>query len=394
MFVQSLLILFGLSLLATLSSPSASTTSDNGCISSTGDFDGDGISNEWEEKGIDINNDNIVDANLTNNSNSMHKDIFLELDYMENHRPNHTGITNVINVFKNAPVCNPDEQQGINLHVLVDDMIPHKENILIDCAEAKNILSNTGNQTNSSNWKEVENIKQDYFGTKEDRNQGNYSFTNEARDKIYYYGVFIHQINNVPDSGCAHDNKRLFVISLGNESWWQLDNVIGKDPATNDSKSEPEFQARSLMHELGHTLGLVHGGNNSLNDLNYKPNYLSVMNYLYLFPDERMRQVSFLDYSRCALPDINEVMTEDSKGIDIGNCSKAVANEWIWVGHHEYNNNTASCPPDTMVKFNSQVNWSQNKIPNTIFTDINCDGRNSDVLRGFNDWQNLEYLRN
>ena len=110
---------------------------------------------------------------------------------------------------------------------------------------------------------------------------------------IYYYGVFIHQINNVPDSGCAHDKERLFVISLGNESWWQLDDVIGKDPLTKDTRSDSEFQARSLMHELGHTLGLVHGGNQSLNDLNYKPNYLSVMNYLYLFPIQKWKMYPF-----------------------------------------------------------------------------------------------------
>ncbi len=30
------------------------------------------------------------------------------------------------------------------------------------------------------------------------------------------------------------------------------------------------------MHELGHNLGLRHGG---MDDLNCKPNYLSVMNY-------------------------------------------------------------------------------------------------------------------
>ncbi len=37
-------------------------------------------------------------------------------------------------------------------------------------------------------------------------------------------------------------------------------------------------QAATLMHELGHNLGLHHGGDE---DTNFKPNYLSVMNYLY-----------------------------------------------------------------------------------------------------------------
>lgn len=36
-----------------------------------------------------------------------------------------------------------------------------------------------------------------------------------------------------------------------------------------------------LMHELGHNLGLGHGGNEALN---YKPNYVSTMNYMYSGP--------------------------------------------------------------------------------------------------------------
>jgi hypothetical protein len=38
------------------------------------------------------------------------------------------------------------------------------------------------------------------------------------------------------------------------------------------------YQAATMMHELGHNLGLRHGGSDSRN---LKPNYVSVMNYLY-----------------------------------------------------------------------------------------------------------------
>jgi hypothetical protein len=38
------------------------------------------------------------------------------------------------------------------------------------------------------------------------------------------------------------------------------------------------MQASTIMHELGHNLGLQHGGNEADN---YKPNYWSIMNYLY-----------------------------------------------------------------------------------------------------------------
>ena len=46
------------------------------------------------------------------------------------------------------------------------------------------------------------------------------------------------------------------------------------------------------MHELGHNLGLEHGGNE---EKNYKPNYYSVMNYLYA---EGLPQIGNQDYDR------------------------------------------------------------------------------------------------
>ena len=77
-----------------------------------------------------------------------------------------------------------------------------------------------------------------------------------------------------------------------------------------------DMQAGTLMHELGHTLGLYHGGAGT-NDYNCKPNYLSVMNYLYQFnlggfasntpgvaTNTPMRANRPLDFSRNALPNL------------------------------------------------------------------------------------------
>jgi hypothetical protein len=63
-------------------------------------------------------------------------------------------------------------------------------------------------------------------------------------------------------------------------------------------------QAGTFMHELGHTLGLRHGGNEDTPE--YKPNYLSVMNYMWQFAalsrTDRNQVVDLLfplfDYSR------------------------------------------------------------------------------------------------
>jgi hypothetical protein len=71
-------------------------------------------------------------------------------------------------------------------------------------------------------------------------------------------------------SGIAELPGNKFEISLGQ---WQLSAVGGKS-----KNMLVNFQAATIMHELGHTIGLRHGG---FEHANLKPNYFSVMNYLY-----------------------------------------------------------------------------------------------------------------
>ncbi|AXI03927.1 zinc metalloprotease [Aquirhabdus parva] len=47
----------------------------------------------------------------------------------------------------------------------------------------------------------------------------------------------------------------------------------------NGQQMRTNFQAATLMHEVGHSLSLRHGGDELY--VNYKPNYVSIMNYLY-----------------------------------------------------------------------------------------------------------------
>ena len=65
------------------------------------------------------------------------------------------------------------------------------------------------------------------------------------------------------------------------------------------------------MHELGHLLGLQHGGADATN---FKPNYLSVMNYDFQKQGLRIGgQDGHFDYSGLKLADLDENAEESIK---------------------------------------------------------------------------------
>jgi len=97
------------------------------------------------------------------------------------------------------------------------------------------------------------------------------AYFNYARLQFFHYLIFANsQIldGSAGSSGLAELEGNDIIVTLGN---WGLS-------AAGDLNKLINFQATTLMHELGHNLGLGHGGNESTN---FKPNYLSVMNYTY-----------------------------------------------------------------------------------------------------------------
>jgi len=78
----------------------------------------------------------------------------------------------------------------------------------------------------------------------------------------------------------------------------------------------PKQQAAVLLHELGHNLNLAHGGNE---EVNLKPNYISVMNYLYLSSGiTNLARKNRIDYSGTALPTLNENKLFEPSGVSDG----------------------------------------------------------------------------
>ncbi len=188
----------------------------------------------------------------------LRKDILVEVDWDIN-EPS-TAFTPLAikilkNSFNNAPISNPNGQPGINL--------------IIDQGE--------------------------YGG-----GSGTSKVFHQNRQNLFYY------------TQADYNSSELF-------GWAELNGR--RNYVTGDfsilGPAEGLVEAIVWMHELGHNLGLRHGGSDGIL---CKPNYVSVMNY------NPFMALSF-SYSRGTRPTLNENSLDESAGIGLGPVD--------WNGNHQ-----------------------------------------------------------
>jgi hypothetical protein len=212
------------------------------------DSDGDGLPDVWEKNGYDADGDGVVDVDLPAlGADPLHKDLFVEVDWMSSAAPNSTIWADIESTFANAPVLNSDGSQGIVIHIDRGagsgggggSTIPYADRIRYD-----DLTPSPG-----FTYTNFHKMKTSHFDSK--------------RLNIYRYCIFAWDNGHGPgSSGQAEDIlANDFFVSLG--SW-------GTDGQRDD------FQVGTFIHELGHTLNLRHGG---FEDTNSKDNYNSVMQY-------------------------------------------------------------------------------------------------------------------
>jgi hypothetical protein len=156
---------------------------------------------------------------------------------------------------------------------------------------------------------------------------GTYSFSNDPQLAVTYLGPT--STSGHSDFGGGGDSA----ITLG---LWGADDPVGciADPSLaltgnqvycNNQVGTLQVQTGTLMHELGHSLSLTHGGtyyhdpvNLSLPtyELNCKPNFVSVMNYL--FQVRGFVDNGGFDYSGQTMPVLNEAYPSLSESTGIG----------------------------------------------------------------------------
>jgi hypothetical protein len=302
------------------------------------DTDGDGIEDGDEVlgtvEGLDLR---------ALGASPVYKDIFVECDWFagtfqgrqENYRPTPAVAERVRLAFKFGGAPNPyGAPDGVNIH--------------LDYGQGFGFTG--GNQLPGQPVfivfdSEFNQYKADHFDPR--------------RKGYFHYAIFANRYNSSTNgsSGFAEVNGDDFMVTMVNYN------------STNN-------MAAALMHELGHNLGLLHGGNQNRN---YKVNYNSVMNYRYTFSGVDTNDDIFgdgvLDYSFGWNHVVNEASVDETVGV-LGGPIDFNFNGQIDVAPYALNLNCSGAP----------VPCGQNG--NGSCYDSSCT-----TLSDFDDWSNINWAR-
>ena len=347
------------------------------------DSDGDGLPDVWEINGIDFNGVYTLPIHLMGADPNV-PDIFVECDWMtdgsKSYKPSEKALYKVYEAFKNSP------NGKINIHIDAGpdstDFVTGKKWSEYPGGAGGNLISGTADWT-----------KKDYKAEWEKTQSENFSFW---RRKVFRYAIFLNGFylqNNKVSYGQATEAVGIqsFLIASGmSEITAKLENI-----------DFDLFIARNFMHELGHTLGLKHGG---CDDINNKPNYISIMNYTFTMVGLPCANINYpyaeLDYSRWELPSLNENRLDETKGIDPEGKTSGTGISTIWYNRYLHINiigwpdvSYKYKPEDSVPIARQKIDFNTDgKFDTAVKADINKDGNYSNLF-GYNDWDNIVYNR-
>ncbi len=223
--------------------------------------------------------------------NPCRKDLLVETDWLratgapvDQNKFHVNQVNRVVAAFNSSPVTNPNGVTGIKLHVDYGQAPYGGGNAVLD-PSGNDTLDNTTFGIDG----EFTTVKTANFAA----NRNGYFHYCLLHDKYSVGGVYQNS------SGLAELPGDDFIVTMS--QWFSGDHP---------------FQGNTFMHELGHNLFIRHGGNE---DLNFKPNYNSVMNYWYqmcgtdlnndVIPDNG------LDYSRGVHISLDENSLSEPAGV-------------------------------------------------------------------------------
>jgi hypothetical protein len=392
--------------LADVAGGSVSPSARSICPTLAADTDGDGIKDCWERNGgYDLDLDGQLEFTFPPSMMPEvgTKDIYLELDFMAPHRPSSDVIARMKDVFRSAPT-RPEAPNGWRLHVQVDDEIPHADEVFFDIRlsdseprppAGSGAVNFTDLKTKIDCDAGQPTNRRGCFGTAAERQSPDATFIAVARSIFFRYGISAHSQWNTATAGVASIGGADLLISLGQGDPQEAVQLLSGQPLPHDA------EAMTLLHELGHTLNLEHGGRQKAN---YKPNYFSVMNYF--FAEQANDVNSPLEFSNAALPSLNENDLNETIGVTgplypISSNATGHRLTFWWttqnlaappclVINNITNGNCFAPRRETADGTPTHWNFPVNEVATDLHAqaDINADGFRG-ILRGHNDWAGI-----
>ncbi|MCX7003677.1 MAG: hypothetical protein NTV22_10460, partial [bacterium] len=287
------------------------------------------------------------------------KDVIIYLDYVGNddaNRPTASALQICINMFANAPLKGANakpENRGVNLVFIVPNT---------GYSLASNSSIGTFNGDGSYNWTQVDTIK---AWTK-----AHYGFG--AVPPVYHYCL---SCNNYGGSGSSGISRN----SVASDAAFRAGAVdfILSTWGYQSQAGQAGLVGGTIAHEFGHNLGLTHGGHDHIN---YKPNYISIMNYLFQFPGLMYNGAQVYDYARGQLKNLDENKVNEKAGLG-GKAKGYFTKMKVGATIYDYTNNLSKA-----------VDWNRNGIIDPKYAmSMNNDG-NASVLIGEDNWKNVTFL--
>lgn len=274
-------------------------------------------------------------------------------------------------VFARAPVPG-----GIALHVAFDDPLPPEEQ--------------WGDvQTSAGAFETYDRLIETYHARFD---AAPFSGAHaEAMRRYVHYCVFVNAVDSEGVSGISWDSRTifsgipadLFIVALGQYQ--------GEIPGPILRRAEVGV----FLHELGHNLGLRHGGAKPRPHATYKPNYLSVMNYHHTFGFLRLigtgvEFFNYWDYSRARSSLVHERRLREMEGISLPETAVFADNpagdELLGLTY---------CPDERLAAFrwNRPVDFDCDSALSSgkVRVDTNLDGKKNKLGRVQVDWERLVF---
>ena len=315
------------------------------------DTDNDGLLNTWELNGMHLNpGDSTTPAtfggcadagNLNDTAHCVDlrptvggmgadpniKDIFVEIDWLKKvgsnpheHKPKHDALAKIIAAFNAIPPSSTKPEIHVHFDVGTDPAYQDLPFIVPaalarggDVIDEDAITCNPAVSSPCAYTEAALSFKAGFLMVKNGWLAPNSTpYSDYIRNSIFHYALFAHSLGGPYDpgtgqplsgvpwsvSGVAEKPGGDLMITLGK---WHFDNL------DDDQTGTALVQAGTLMHELGHNLGLGHAG--LAHTPNCMPIYHSVMNYLYqargLTLDSNNTQ--YVDYSFGSLNQLTEL---------------------------------------------------------------------------------------